>query len=48
VFLIAWWVLYLSKHEKLGLNYFLRPSAQKSELMPPDGAKFKNSKKSLL
>jgi hypothetical protein len=40
------WLIYLSVYVKLGLNYFLRPSGQKSELVPPDGAKFKNSKKS--
>jgi hypothetical protein len=26
------------------LNYFLRPTAQKSEVASPGGAKFKNSK----
>jgi hypothetical protein len=26
------------------LNYFLRPSTQKSDVAPPGGAKFKNSK----
>jgi hypothetical protein len=26
------------------LNYFLRPTAQKSVVAPPGGAKFKNSK----
>jgi hypothetical protein len=26
------------------LNYYLRPTAQKSEVAPPGGAKFKNSK----
>jgi hypothetical protein len=40
------WLIYLSDHVKLGLNYFLRPSAQKSKFVSPDGAKFKNSKKS--
>ena len=26
------------------LNYFLRPTAPKSDVAPPGGAKFKNSK----
>jgi hypothetical protein len=35
---------YLSDHIVLGLNYFLRPTAPKSDVAPPGGAQFKNSK----
>ena len=38
------WLIYPSDHIVLMLNYFLRPTAQKSEVASPGGAKFKNSK----
>jgi hypothetical protein len=38
------WLIYSSEHVVIWINYFLRPSATKSKVAPPGGAKFKKFK----
>ena len=40
----VYWLIYLSEHVVIRINYFLRPSATKSKVAPPGGAKFKKLK----
>jgi hypothetical protein len=38
------WLIYQSEHVVIWINYSLRPSATKSKVAPPGGAKFKKFK----